>query len=143
MARTRILAAVSSPWASENLIEPLADLATRLEAEVLIAHVARLKSEDASELDAADRADRTLGILAAGLEERGVAVDRVMLFARWTARAILQTAHERECDMIVVGITAMSRWRRWFATDVAGTLSRSSDLPVLLYPPGWSGQGEA
>jgi len=38
---SRILVAVSSPWASQRLIETVADLAKRLNAEILVAHVSR------------------------------------------------------------------------------------------------------
>jgi len=38
---SRILVAVSSPWAADKILEPLADLAKRLPAEVLAVHVSR------------------------------------------------------------------------------------------------------
>jgi nucleotide-binding universal stress UspA family protein len=38
---SRILVAVSSPWASERMVEPLTGLAKRLGAEVLVVHVSR------------------------------------------------------------------------------------------------------
>src|SRR2546423_13741454 len=38
---SRILVAVSSPWASEKVAEPLAGLAKQLDAEVLAVHVSR------------------------------------------------------------------------------------------------------
>ena len=46
---SRLLVAVSSPWASDKLADPIADLARRLEASVHVAHVATLQETDEHE----------------------------------------------------------------------------------------------
>ena len=38
MSKSRLLVAVSSPWASEKFLAPIADIANRLEADVIVAH---------------------------------------------------------------------------------------------------------
>jgi len=51
---SRILVAVSSPWASERMVEPLGDMARRLGAEVLVVHVSRPSGGQMREQEQAD-----------------------------------------------------------------------------------------
>ena len=134
-----MLVAVSSPWASDKLMAPIADLANRLDAEAVVAHVATLKDEDEHESDAAARGEETLKLLTDGLRQAGITTEGVMLFADDTAKAILNTARARNCTLIVLGLSGKGVLRRLIAGDVPGNLIRQADLPVLLCPANWSG----
>ena len=134
-----MLVAVSSPWASEKLSEPIADLAGRLSAEVVIAHVAQLQDEDEHESDATQRGEQTLKLMTDGLRKVGVNAEGVMLFADDIAKAILNTARARECTMIVLGLTGKGVLKRLIVGDVPGNLIRQTDMPVLLCPANWNG----
>lgn len=140
MPATRLLIAVSSPWASEKMLPPLADLASRLSAEVVVAHVATLQEEDEHESDATQRGEQTLKLLTDGLEEVGVKAEGVMLFADDTPKAIMNTAKARQCTMIVLGLTGKGMLRRLIAGDVPANIIKQSDLPVLLCPANWDGR---
>ena len=139
MSNSRLLVAVSSLWASEKLAAPIADLARRLDAAALVAHVAQLHEEDEHESEATQRAEQTLKLLTDGLREAGIEAESVMLFSDDTVKAILNTAHARQCTMIILGVTAKGVLQRLFAGDVPGNLTRQSDLPVLLCPASWTG----
>src|SRR6478736_2240421 len=58
-AVSRLLVAVSSPWASEKLAQPIADLAERLRCEVVVIHVARLQETDEEESAVSERGEQT------------------------------------------------------------------------------------
>ena len=133
-----MLVAVSSPWASEKLTVPIADLARRLEAEAVVAHVANVQEEDEHESDATVRGEQTLQLLTDGLREAGVEAEGVMLFSDDTAKAILNTAHARNCTVIVLGLTGKGVLKRLIAGDVPMNLIRQTDLPVLLCPANWN-----
>ena len=139
LSKSRILVAVSSPWASEKLAEPIADMARRLDAEAIVAHVATLQDEDEHEGDATRRGEQTLKVLTEKLKNAGVEVEGVMLFADDTAKAILNTARARDCTMIILGLTGKGVLKRLIAGDVPANIIRSSELPVLLCPANWSG----
>lgn len=134
-----MLVAVSSPWASEKMIAPIADLARRLDAETVVAHVAQLQDEDEHESDATQRGEQTLKTLTDGLRASGITVEGLMLFSDDTAKAILNTARARQCTLIVLGLTGKGVLKRLIAGDVPGNLIRQTDLPVLLCPANWSG----
>lgn len=136
---SRILVAVSSPWASEKLTEPIADLARRLQAEAVVAHVTQVQDDDEHESDAAERGEQTLKLLTQGLREAGVAAEGVMLFSDDIAKAILNTAKARGCTLIVLGLTGKGRLKRLIAGDVPANIIRQADLPVLLCPANWNG----
>ena len=140
MGTSRIMVAVSSPWASQKLTEPILDLARRLEAEVVVAHVAKLHETDETEADAKERGEQTLkmlppAILAAGLEAQGV-----MLFSDDVAKAIVNTAKARDCTVIVLGLTGKGVLKRLIGGDVPGNIIRQAGIPVLLCPSTWSGR---
>ncbi|NJL30604.1 MAG: universal stress protein [Phycisphaerales bacterium] len=139
MSKSRLLIAVSSPWASEKLTAPLADFAKRLEADVLVAHVAEVKDQDESEDDASARGEQTLKLLIDGLKGAGLNAEGVMLFSDDVPKAILNTAHARECTMIVIGLTSKGAFKRLIAGDVPTAIIRAADLPVLMCPANWSG----
>ena len=139
MSTSRLLVAVSSPWASEKLVTPIADLARRLEAEVVVAHVAQLHDEDEHEADAKKRGEETLKLMSEGLKAAGVSVEGVMLFSNDVAKALLSTAKARNCTLIVLGLTGRGVLKRLISGDVPGNIIRQADMPVLLCPANWSG----
>ena len=138
-SKSKMLVAVSSPWASEKLATPIADLAARLDAEVLVAHVTTLQDDDEHESEATERGEETLKLLKDGLAKAGVTADGVMLFSDDTAKAILNTARARGCSLIVLGLTGKGVLKRLIAGDVPANIIRQADMPVLLCPANWNG----
>ena len=134
-----MLVAVSSPWASETLAGPIADLAKRLGAEVLDSHVTTLHDEDEHESDATQRGEQTLKLIVDTHREAGIETEGVMLFSDDTAKAILNTARARNCSLIFLGLTGKGVLKRLIAGDVPTNIIRSSEIPVLLCPANWIG----
>ena len=134
-----MLIAVSSPWASQKLASPIADLARRLDAEVVVAHVAQLHDEDEHETDAHQRGEQTLQLLTEQLAEAGITAESLMLFADDISKAILNTAKAKSCTLIVLGLTGKGVLKRLIAGDVPANIIRQADLPVLLCPANWMG----
>jgi nucleotide-binding universal stress UspA family protein len=131
---SRILIAVSSPWASERVIEPLADLARRINAEVPVAHVSRPSGGPMREQEQAD-GESAIRVLREQLEQRGVIVQTLLMFSDDIARAILNTAVEREVTLIVLGLTGKNVFARLLAGNVPVELIKNTRIPVLLFPP--------
>src|SRR6201995_507548 len=101
---SRILVAVSSPWAAEKVADPLAGLAQQLAAEVLVVHVSRPSGGQMREQEQAD-GEAAIRFLREKLQARGVAVQDLLMFSDDIARAVLNTAVERDVSMIVLGLT--------------------------------------
>ena len=139
MSRSKLLIAVSSPWASEKLTAPIADLARRLNAEALVAHVAEVKDEDETENESKQRGEQTLNLLLEGLRGAGVDAEGVILFSDDVPKAILNTAQARGCTLLVLGLTGKGVFKRLIAGDVPGNIIRQANLPVLLMPANWNG----
>ena len=135
---SRILIAVSSPWASERVIEPLADLARRINAEVLVVHVSRPSGGQMREQEQAD-GESAIRVLREQLEQRGVVVQTLLMFSDDIARAILNTAVEREVTLIVLGLTGKNVFARLLAGNVPVELIKNTRIPVLLFPPDHKG----
>ena len=140
MSTSRILVAVSSPWASQKLTEPIVDLARRLDAEAVVAHVAKLREEDETEADAKERGEQTLKMLTKAMLDAGVEAQGVMLFSDDIAKAIVNTAKARDCTLIVLGLSAKGMIKRLIGGDVPVNIIRQADIPVLLCPSTWEGQ---
>ena len=131
---SRILIAVSSPWASERVMDPLADLARRINAEVLVVHVSRPSGGQMREHEQAD-GESAIRVLREQLEQRGVVVQTLQMFSDDIARAILNTAIEREVTLIVLGLTGKNVFARLLAGNVPVELIKNTKIPVLLFPP--------
>jgi nucleotide-binding universal stress UspA family protein len=135
---SRILVAVSTPWAAQKAVEPMADLARRLGAEVLVVHVSRPSAGQMRQQEQAE-GEAAINILREGLQARGLVVQTLLLFSDDIARAVLNTAAEREVSLIVLGLTGKNVFARLLAGNVPVELIRNTKVPVLLLPPDWSG----
>ena len=130
---TRILTAVSTTQASERLVTPIADLAARLSAEVLVMHVSRPTGAAAAR--EASEGEEAVRMLAQGIADRGVAVQTLLLFSDDVAQAILNTADQREASLIVLGLTGKNVFARLTSGNVPVELIRQTRIPVMLLPP--------
>lgn len=131
---TRILVAVSSPQASERMVAPVADLARRLGAEVLVVNVTRPTSTGTGEREG-DSGEQAVRLLGDKIRNRGVSVQTLLMFSDDVVQAILGTAAEREVSMIVLGLTGKSVFARMLAGNVPVELIRETRIPVMLLPP--------
>jgi len=135
---SRILIAVSSPWAAQKVVEPLADLAKRLTAEVLVVHVSRPSGGQMREQEQAD-GEAAISLLREKLEEKSITVQTLLMFSDDIARAVLNTAFERDVSLIVLGLTGKNVFARLLAGNVPVELIKNTKIPVLLLPPDFSG----
>jgi len=135
---SRILVAVSSPWAAQKAVEPIGDMAKRLGAEVLVVHVSRPSAGQMREQEQAD-GEAAIHLLREKLQEKGIVVQSLLMFSDDIARAVLNTAAERQASLIVLGLTGKNVFARLLAGNVPVELIRSTKIPVLLLPPDWSG----
>jgi nucleotide-binding universal stress UspA family protein len=134
---SRILVAVSSPWASQRVVDTVGDLAKRIGSEVLVAHVSRPSGGEMREQEQAD-GESAVRLLSEKLAERGVAVQTLLMFSDDIARAILNTAVERDISLIVLGLTGKNVFARLLAGNVPVELIKNTRIPVLLLPPDWA-----
>ena len=135
---SRILIAVSSPWAAQKVLEPLADLAKRISAEVLVVHVSRPSGGQMREQEQAD-GEAAITLLREKLQEKQITVQTLLMFSDDIARAVLNTAAEREVTLIVLGLTGKNVFARLLAGNVPVELIKNTKVPVLLLPPDFAG----
>src|SRR5258706_13039908 len=99
---SRILVAVSSPWAAQKALDPMSDLAKRLGAEILVVHVSRPSAGQMREQEQAD-GEAAINILGEKMAERGGTVQRLVLFGDAIGRAVLNTVVCRQATVEVLG----------------------------------------
>jgi nucleotide-binding universal stress UspA family protein len=133
---SRILVAISSIVAARRMIDPVSDLARRLAGEVLIVHVSRPSSGQMREEEHSD-GERAINALRDGLQQREISVQTLLLFSDDIARAILNTAADRQATLIVLGLTTKNVFARLIAGNVPVELIKNTRVPVLLLPPDW------
>ena len=134
---SRILVAVSSPWAAEKLVDTLGDLASRLKAEVLVVHVSRPSGGQMREQEQAE-GEQAIRFMREELHARGLQVQDLLMFSDDIARAVLNTAVERDVTMIVLGLTGKNVFARLLAGNVPVELIKNTKIPVLILPPDWN-----
>ncbi|HEY2589658.1 MAG TPA: universal stress protein [Tepidisphaeraceae bacterium] len=134
---SRILIAVSSPWAAEKAADSVADLAKRLTAEVLVVHVSRPSGGQLREQEQAD-GEAAIRLLRDRLQQKDVPVQDLLMFSDDIARAILNTAIERNVTLIILGLTGKNVFARLLAGNVPVELIKNTRVPVLILPPDWN-----
>src|SRR5258706_11708824 len=75
---SRILVAVSSPWAAQKAVDPVSNLAKRLGAEVLVIHVSRPSGGQMGEEEQAD-GGQAISTLKRSLEEGGLVGQKLVM----------------------------------------------------------------
>src|SRR3954464_11259063 len=134
---SRILVAVSSPYAAKKVADPPATLAPRLSAEVLVVHVSRPSGGQLREQEQAD-GEAAIRYLPEELQKRNLMVQDLLMFSDDIARAVLNTAVERDATMIVLGLTGKNVFARLLAGNVPVELIKNTKVPVLILPPDWT-----
>ena len=134
---SRILVAVSSPYAAERVVEPVGDIAKRLNADVLVVHVSRPSGGQMREQEQAE-GEQAIRFMRDTLQARGLAVQDLLMFSDDIARAILNTAIERDATLIVLGLTGKNVFARLLAGNVPVELIKNTKVPVLILPPDYS-----
>jgi nucleotide-binding universal stress UspA family protein len=117
--------------------QSVADLAKRLAAEVLVVHVSRPSGGQLREQEQAD-GEAAIRFLRDKLQQNDVPVQDLLMFSDDIARAILNTAIEREVTLIVLGLTGKNVFARLLAGNVPVELIKNTRVPVLILPPDWS-----
>ncbi len=134
---TRLLVAVSSPWAAQKIVECITDLAKRMSAEVLVVHVSRPSGGQMRDQEQAD-GEAAISYMRGHLEKNSVAVQTLLMFSDDIARAVLNTATEHEVSMIVLGMTGKNVFARLLAGNVPVEMIKNTKIPILLLPPDWN-----
>jgi nucleotide-binding universal stress UspA family protein len=119
------------------MVDPLGELAKRIGAEVLVVHVSRPSGGQMREQEQAD-GEAAIRYLREQLRDRGVDVQDLLLFSDDIARAIINTAAEREVTLIILGLTGKNVFARLLAGNVPVELIKNTRIPVLILPPDWS-----
>src|SRR3954468_20490418 len=135
---SRIMVAVSSPWAAQKVADAVSDLAKRLGAEVLVVHVSRPSGGQMREQEQAE-GESSISMLRQALADKGRRFQTLLMFSEDIARAILNVAAEREVSLIVLGMTGKNVFARLLAGNVPVELIKNTRVPVLLLPPDWAG----
>jgi nucleotide-binding universal stress UspA family protein len=118
-------------------VDCVGDLASRLKAEVLVVHVSRPSGGQMREQEQAD-GEAAIRLLRERLQERNIVVQDLLMFSDDIARAVLNTAVEREVSMIVLGLTGKNVFARLLAGNVPVELIKNTKIPVLILPPDWN-----
>jgi nucleotide-binding universal stress UspA family protein len=134
---SRILVAVSSPYAAQRVVDLIGDMAKRLGAEVLVVHVSRPSGGQMREQEQAE-GEQAIRFMRDTLRERGLTVQDLLMFSDDIARAILNIALERDATMIVLGLTGKNVFARLLAGNVPVELIKNTKVPVLILPPDWT-----
>lgn len=134
---SRIMVAISSPWAAQRVAGPVSDLARKLGAEVLIVHVSRPSGGQMREQEQAE-GEGAISTLRQQLQDKSIAVQTLLLFSDEIAKALLGIAEEREVTLIVLGLTGKNVFARLLAGNVPVELIKNTRVPVLLLPPEWN-----
>jgi nucleotide-binding universal stress UspA family protein len=135
---SRILVAVSSPWAAKKVLTVVGDMAQRMGAEVLVVHVSRPSGGQMREQEQAD-GEAAISLLRQALQDRGLSVQTLLMFSEDIAQAILNIAQERQVTLIALGLTGKNVFARLLAGNVPVELIKNTPVPVLLLPPDWTG----
>lgn len=137
----RVLVATGgSPW-SDNAVKYALRMAKDYGLELVILHVlteappyfvAEAGSSLDSMLEGSEEAGRHIVAEAvAWAEEAAVSYETVLVWGR-VAEVICRTAHERDCDLIVVGSRGLTGFKRLMLGSISNAVASKAPCPVLI-----------
>ena len=105
----------------------------------MVVHVSRPSGGQLREQEQED-GESAIRLLRDRLLEKNVPVQDLLTFSDDIARAILNIAVERECTLIVLGLTGKNVFARLLAGNVPVELLKNTKIPVLVLPAEFSKQ---
>lgn len=134
---SKIVLAVSERWVSDGRVDAIADYANRMQAGVLVLHVAY-----GTEGSAVDKThgEHVLEEIVAALRSKSVPVETLLLFSDSIPAAVVKTASEHGGTMILLGLSSKGMLARLIEGNVAQEIIKTTRVPVMLLPPDWNGQ---
>lgn len=131
---SHILVSVSTPWAAEHMVAPLAALAKRLEAGVTVLHVMRRGGGNPAKQLEDGR--QVVNLLCGRLSEQHIDCNTHLAeHSEDIAGVILGVAEEVKATLILLGISGKSPFARTAGGDVPIQLIRRTTIPIMMLPP--------
>ncbi len=109
----------------------------RLDGQAVIIHIAHTKEQDPDHDAAQQRGQQTLALFSQAMQQAGVQSQALMLFSDDIVKAILNTANDHQCTMIVLGLSGKNALQKFMSRDVPVELLKQTQIPVLLCPATW------
>jgi nucleotide-binding universal stress UspA family protein len=132
----RILVALAGTSVDPDVIQVAVDIAKHAKAEVFGVHVIEVrwnKPLDAVLEPELERGEQLLADGAKIARQAGVTMETELLQAREAAAAIIDTATERKCDLIVVGMPYRKRLGRVYVGRTVENVYVNAPCAVLAY----------
>ncbi|MCL5022462.1 MAG: universal stress protein [Nitrospirae bacterium] len=148
----KVLVAVDSPKGTKEILSLFRNLVSSPE-DVILLHVEQLEGNSmmtamlgeaemttlkdslrgTEHKEALDRkAEKVLAHYRKELESGGVGHVRTMVREGHPSEEILRAAHEEGVDLIIVGCSGKSRWRRYLTGCASREVEKSAKVPVLI-----------
>jgi nucleotide-binding universal stress UspA family protein len=136
MQYRRILVAVAGAAVDADVIRVAANLAKAEHGEVLVVHVIEVpwnKPLDAILESETEKGEILLDHAAKIAAQAGVKIDTELLQAREAAAAIIDTAREREVDLVLLGMPYRKRLGRVYVAATVQGVYVGAHCAVLAY----------
>jgi nucleotide-binding universal stress UspA family protein len=136
MQPKRILVALAGTSADPDVIRLVASIAKPAKAEVIGVHVIEVRwnlSLDAVLEPELDRGEELLASAKKVADQAGFELDTELLQARDAAAAIVDTAVERKCDLVVVAMPFRKRMGRVYVGKTVENVYLNAPCAVLAY----------
>lgn len=131
-----ILCPVDFSVCSEMAVELASRIAEPNHSRVLLLHISDPSKEDVHPTTLADAFANNARIKLRDqtLEERKIAVEHLNMKGD-PAELIVQVAHVKKVDTIVMGTHGRSGWSKWMIGSVAQAVMKSASCPVITVRP--------
>jgi nucleotide-binding universal stress UspA family protein len=136
MALRQILVPLAGTAIDPDLVRLAVDLARPSKAKIFAVHVIEVRWNmplDAVLEPELDRGEELLASAARIAEKAGGHVETELLQAREAAAAIIDTARERSCDLILIGMPYRRRLGRTYVSRTVEDVYLGAQCAVLAY----------
>ena len=136
MQSKRILVALAGSSADPDVIRLIASIAKHARSQVIGIHVIEVRWNlplDAVLEDELDRGEELLEGAKKVAEQAGLALETELLQARDAAAAIIDTAVEKQCDLIVVAMPYRKRLGKVYVGRTIQNVYVNAPCAVLAY----------
>ena len=136
MALKRILVPLAGTAVDPDLVRLAVSIAKPAKAQLLGVHVIEVRWNlplDAVLEDALDRGEELLRSAASIAAKAGGELETELLQAREAAAAIIDTARERQADLILIGMPYRRRLGRTFVSKTVEDVYLGASCAVLAY----------
>ncbi len=133
MSYNKILVAVDIHDSTDYIISKAEELSGKFKSEIILLYLEDVQNDPRNRSDEVATDLKEFNILIERLQDKGFTSEGVFI-ENTSAKSIVETAEDKNCDLIIIGKHHRSKLSTLFFEDKSDVIKELCKLPILVIP---------